>query len=206
MTRTREIIASILENGATSPIILTTGHTCRHAYGIRDAPNHFYMSGSMGMAPLIGLGVARQVDRTTIVVDGDGALLMNPAALLTIGRYRPRRLLHVVVDNGRYASTGGQPSSSETVDLPAIARVAGYPACMSAGDLARLEEVLPHLIADPCGPHLLHVRADADRDPAGPRVGIEPAENFRRFRDWLTGLVPGQPPISPRKEGTCCEN
>ena len=61
--------------------------------------------GAMGKASSLGLGVAlAQPDRTVLVLDGDGALLMNLGTLVTIAgqqppnlfalRIRGRRLLH----------------------------------------------------------------------------------------------------------------
>jgi len=38
----------------------------------------------------------------------------------------PRRLIHVVLDDGAYTSTGGQPTASRHIDLCKIARGCGY--------------------------------------------------------------------------------
>src|SRR5260363_465781 len=67
------------------PIIFTTGYSCRIAAHLRHRPNHFYRTGSMGLAVSIGTGVALATGLPTVVVDGDGSLLMNPASLIVAG-------------------------------------------------------------------------------------------------------------------------
>ena len=75
----------------------------------RDRPENFYTWGSMGLASSIGLGLAlARPERRTIVLDGDGSLLMNLGSLATIGVYRPANLVLIVWDNGEYGTTGGQ--------------------------------------------------------------------------------------------------
>ncbi|HWE92029.1 MAG TPA: thiamine pyrophosphate-dependent enzyme [Pseudonocardiaceae bacterium] len=182
-----DVIRSVIVNGTRSPIIFTTGYTCRDAFSVRDAPNHLYMTGSMGMAPVIGVGVARHTPRTTIVVDGDGALLMNPAAMLVVRQYLPGNYLHVLLDNGRYESTGGQRTSSSLFDIPDIATAIGYPRCTRLREPAELG-ALPELVDRPRGPHLVYVRVGPRQhanDRGAPRVVVAPAANFRRFQDWL---------------------
>ena len=78
----------------------------------------------MGMASSIGLGLAlAKPEARVYVVDGDGALLMNLGSLATIGLLRPPNLVVVVMDNGAYATTGGQSSpTSRGADLEAAAR------------------------------------------------------------------------------------
>lgn len=63
-------------------------------------PTNFYMLGSMGLAVPIGLGVAlAQPERTVIVMEGEGSVLMNLGALATVGREAPPNLTIVVWDN-----------------------------------------------------------------------------------------------------------
>ena len=51
------------------------------------------------------------------MLDGDGSVLMHMGALATIGHCLPRNLIHVVLDNQAYESTGGQPTTSAAVEL-----------------------------------------------------------------------------------------
>src|SRR5438309_10331166 len=51
-------MAALLELLTDQPVIICNGFPSREAYKIADRPTHFYMIGSMGSAPAIGLGVA----------------------------------------------------------------------------------------------------------------------------------------------------
>jgi phosphonopyruvate decarboxylase len=170
------------------PVIFTTGHTCREAYEVGDRPNHFYMTGSMGMSAAIGLGLAWRAGVSTVVVDGDGSLLMNPSSLLLAGSLPRIRLVHVVVDNGSYASTGGQPTASAGVDIIRLALAAGYRTARHIERPVDLAGALAALLAEPDGPHLLRVPVQARAGTDAPRVGLTPTANMHRMRAWVTGL------------------
>ena len=63
-----------------------------------------------------------------LVLDGDGALLLNLSSLPTLGWQRPPNLIHCVFVNGIYeASGGGRNATSANADLVALARGAGVP-------------------------------------------------------------------------------
>jgi thiamine pyrophosphate-dependent acetolactate synthase large subunit-like protein len=76
--------AAIAEILAAAPQVPTV-FASRVAASMDDRPDHFYMTGSMGLALAVGTGVTRASGQPTIVVDGDGSLLMNPATLLAAG-------------------------------------------------------------------------------------------------------------------------
>jgi len=89
-----------------------------------DVPNP-----AMGKGSSIGLGLALACpDRRVIVWDGDGGLLMNLGSLITIADQAPKNLFHIVLDNGMYATTGGQPvPNAGGFSFAGIARESGYP-------------------------------------------------------------------------------
>ena len=108
-------------------VVHANGYISRRSFTVEDRPGNFYMIGSMGLASSIGLGVAlSRPDRRVVIYDGDGNLLMNLGSTAMIAWTRPRNLLHVVFDNGVYASTGNQPTVSQKVPLEQIAAGAGY--------------------------------------------------------------------------------
>lgn len=92
--------------------------------------------GAMGKASSLGLGVAlARPDRRVIVLDGDGSLLMNLGALVTIGAMAPANLSHFVFENDVYETTGGQPvPGARRFDLAAIAKGSGYPRTVEFDD------------------------------------------------------------------------
>jgi thiamine pyrophosphate-dependent acetolactate synthase large subunit-like protein len=108
-------------------VVHANGYISRRSFTVEDRPGNFYMIGSMGLASSIGLGVAlARPDRRVVIYDGDGNLLMNLGSAPMIASTRPKNLVHVVLDNGVYASTGNQPAISASVRLEKIAEAAGY--------------------------------------------------------------------------------
>ncbi len=108
------------------PMVLTLGGTIREMIAVRGRrPNHLHMLDSMGLTTPIALGLALGLaDEPAIghvvAVEGDGSLLMGFSALTTIGLLRPKKLVVVVLDNGVYLATGGQPTASATTEPIAI--------------------------------------------------------------------------------------
>ncbi len=167
-------------------VIATTGKCGRELFTLADRPQHLYQVGSMGGAAGMGLGVALNVGRPVVVLDGDGALLMKMGTLATIGATAPGNLVHVVLDNGVHDSTGGQATVSATVDFARVALACGYPVAASADSLAGFETALTAAFAAP-GPHLVHLRIRPGSMAGLGRPTVRPPEVARRFRDFLAG-------------------
>jgi sulfopyruvate decarboxylase subunit beta len=106
--------------------VVFTGDTGRIARRVADRPNHFYLTGSSGLASSIGIGVALHARNTTVVVDDPSSLLANLAALVTAGMLTDLPLVHVVLDGATGASTDGGMASSGRADLCGLAMAAGY--------------------------------------------------------------------------------
>ncbi len=108
-------------------VIATTGKPSRELFATADRPENFYMQGSMGHAASIGLGLAlSRPDKKVLVLDGDGAILMHLGILSSIGHYKPKNLVHVVLDNESYETTGDQDTTSSSTDLKRTALACGY--------------------------------------------------------------------------------
>ena len=76
-----------------------------------DSTAAFTLSGAMGAAVAMGLGLAlAQPDRKVVVVTGDGELLMNVGTLASVGVLNPPNLSIICVDNEHYGETGWQES------------------------------------------------------------------------------------------------
>ena len=106
------------------------------------------VSGSMGKESSLGLGLAlARPDKKVIVLDGDGSLLMNLGSLVTIANVAPPNLIHFVVENGIYRTTGGQPIPNVgKFSFVALARGAGYANAHEFGDLESLENNIETVI------------------------------------------------------------
>jgi sulfopyruvate decarboxylase subunit beta len=104
------------------------GASAQELYNLGHRENFFYLQHAMGLASSIGLGLATHLPNERIVVlDGDGSVLMNLGTFVTLARYRPTNMIHVVFDNGSLLSTGGFDSQTAAgvTDIAAIARGAG---------------------------------------------------------------------------------
>ncbi len=124
-----EALKIITEVFPTEPAVITLGATVREliaTVGRRD--NDFYVLDSMGLPIAIGLGLALgrpDNPEKIVVVEGDGGLLMGLSSLTTVGFLKPKNLVIIVLDNGTYASTGGQPTAATTTDFAAVAEGCG---------------------------------------------------------------------------------
>lgn len=117
MTRLEAVYRIIRNLGKTDLLVVSTGYLCRDVYKLKDRPGNFYMCGSMGNAFSIGVGLALFCPKKVVVISGDGAALMNLGSLVAGNYLKLKNLTHYIVDNNRYASTGGQPTSSGFFDF-----------------------------------------------------------------------------------------
>jgi thiamine pyrophosphate-dependent acetolactate synthase large subunit-like protein len=105
-------------------------------------------SAAMSKGSSLGLGVSlAQPGTKVIVIDGDGSMRMNLGSMVTIANKGPKNLYHFVIENGMYATTGGQPTpGKDVVSLRDMARAAGYAAAYEFDDLedfaTQIEKVL----------------------------------------------------------------
>jgi sulfopyruvate decarboxylase subunit beta len=85
-----------------------------------------YIPSAMGQAPALALGLAlAQPGRGVVVVNGDGCTLMNLGCLVTLANH-PANVFLLILDNGLYEVTGGQPvAGGGRTDFAALARAAG---------------------------------------------------------------------------------
>ena len=117
-------IEKILERREPGDLVLsTTGMISREVFVIDDQPENFYMLGSMGLLSSLGLGLTLLMpERRVFVLEGDGSTLMSLGTLPLIAVEGPPNLVHVILDNEAYESTGSQPSISSEVDLAQVAK------------------------------------------------------------------------------------
>lgn len=181
-------IGAVLDVVTTEPIVFTTGYACRIARGIADRPNHFYMTGSMGLASSIGIGIAQQTELPTVVVDGDGSLLMNPVGLVTAGGQPHLSLVHIVLDDGRYASTGGQAVAPTGIDFGAMAAACGYRGVRRATDVATLTMILRAELSACTSPTFVHCALSDVDQPISGRVDGNLDGYAKRLRGHLRAM------------------
>jgi sulfopyruvate decarboxylase subunit beta len=108
-------------------IVVTTMSPIGVWHGLSDTPLDFaYIPSAMGHAPALGLGLAlAQPQRGVIVVNGDGCMLMSLGSLVTLAN-TPADVFLLIIDNGQYEVTGGQPTAGTGhADFAGLARGAG---------------------------------------------------------------------------------
>jgi len=158
----------IIKNIAKDVIFISTnGHISRDSFAVKDS-NDFYMMGSMGHALPIGLGISMNTKKKVFVLDGDGACLMHLGAMASVGKQKPKNLVHIVIDNETYGSTGKQPTVSPFVNFVKIAEGCGYKNFEKIEDREELEKAVKNAL-EKDGPTFIHVKINKSEEKR-PRV------------------------------------
>lgn len=146
-----------------------------------DGP-HLYLGASMGSALATAMGVAEAVpERTVVALLGDGELLMGAGALWSVSAYRPHNLLTVVLCDGAYAITGGQPLSGPTRFSEVAVALGGM-----SGRRVDSGDELRRALVDLDRPGVIEVELSG-REWPGPSPFVDPARVRREFETGLAG-------------------
>jgi sulfopyruvate decarboxylase subunit beta len=143
LLRTEAVAAFARSRGDMLTVVTMQAVGPWNALGQADSRN-FNVTGSMGSAGAIGLGLAlARPDERVLVLDGDGSLLMQLGTLASVAEQQPPNLYHAVFENGIYETSGGQalPGHSQA-DLLDVARAAGYRYARRFSDTRQLDEGL----------------------------------------------------------------
>jgi sulfopyruvate decarboxylase subunit beta len=125
----------------------------------RDIP----VGGAMGKASSVALGLALAQPNTKVILfDGDGSLLMNLGSLVTVANKAPKNLYHFVMNNGVYATTGGQEvPGAGLASYAEMAKAAGYPHAYQFEDLEDFVTRAQEVFSQP-GPVFVEARVVPD--------------------------------------------
>ena len=177
--RPAEAVAGALEETPEALFVSSLGTATSALRLASDDGPHLYLGGAMGCALAVALGVAEaRPDREVVAVVGDGDLLMGAGSLWSLSGLRPKNLLVLVLDDGRYAITGGQ----ELTAPDALAAVLdGLPAVSPAPATSR-EEVAKAVHETP-RPGVVLARIDEPTWP-GPSPFVDPARVRSRFSSY----------------------
>ena len=125
MSSRADAIRYVLDKHGTGALyVASTGYVSRAVHELAG-PDYqvFYMQGSMGLAPAIGLGIALHTERPVVVINGDASLLMALGSTHTLRDHAPANLFHYVLDNGCHESVGGQPSAPLEPGYPGVTEI-----------------------------------------------------------------------------------
>ena len=185
MMKRYDAIKRIVETIEDEFIISNIGFPSRELYGIEDRINTFYMSGSMGMATPIALGLSLALeeeddDRKVIVIDGDGSLLMNFGELVTVFAQNPKNLIIALIDNEAYGSTGSQETYSSKINLSNIARSIGFNEVYYIDAKNSVEDIDMQEYVYKKEPVFLHIKVNPGNSDA-PIIDLTPSQIKNRF-------------------------
>jgi thiamine pyrophosphate-dependent acetolactate synthase large subunit-like protein len=170
-----EAVAAVLEAAPRALLVSSLGtptSALREASG--DGP-HLYMGGSMGTALAAAIGVAeKRADRDVIALLGDGEALMGAGSFWSLAGIAPPNLLAVVLIDGHYTITGGQPLGVPDA-FGAVAAALGLETATArtAEEIVASVRVLPR-------PAVLEVRYE-ERTWPGPSPFVDPPVVRWRF-------------------------
>jgi thiamine pyrophosphate-dependent acetolactate synthase large subunit-like protein len=176
-------------------IVLSTHGSVDLWTALSDTPLDFaYVPASMGQGPALGLGLAlAQARHGVIVLCGDGHLLMNLGCLVTLAGH-PADLFLIVMDNGVYEVTGGQPTpGAGRTDFGGLARAAGVGRVYCFPTLPEWRAGVAEALSGP-GPVVIWLKVVPRPDQGAPTTAPPMAEQVARLRNLL-GV--SQPPVHP---------
>ncbi len=192
-----DLFRALADRRTDEIVIMTMTATLQWPLVSNDDLDFDFLAFGMGHAADFGLGLAlSRPERKTIVLKGDGGLLMSLGSLTTIGRLGPPNLLVLLLENRSYEMTGGQGLPAG-VDFGAMARASGIQngGSQGTGKVERLETLeafeaeLPRLLTEQ-GPHFV-VLPVTNSHPLPPVNHTDHAGRVTKLRTAL-GVVPAE--------------
>jgi thiamine pyrophosphate-dependent acetolactate synthase large subunit-like protein len=174
-----EAVAGALDETPAALFVSSLGTATSALRLASDDGPHLYLGGAMGCGLAVSLGVAEaRRDREVVAVVGDGDLLMGAGSLWSLSGLRPKNLVVLVLDDGRYSITGGQ----ELIASDALAAVvSGLPAvslerATSRAEVAKAVRTIPR-------PGVVLARIDEATWP-GPSPFVDPGRVRNNFASY----------------------
>jgi thiamine pyrophosphate-dependent acetolactate synthase large subunit-like protein len=167
-------------------VVVTTMSSVGIWAQLSDSPLDFaYIPSAMGHAPDLGLGLAlAQPKRGVIVVNGDGCMLMNLGSLVTLANH-PADLYLLILDNGLYEVTGGQPTvGSRRTDFAGLARAAGIQRVYTFDQLDAWRKGAAEALSG-AGPVVIWLKVEGRLGQKTPKAPHPMAEQVARLRQGL---------------------
>ena len=175
-----QAVAALLRAHPDALFVASLGTATSALRSASDDGPHLYMGGSMGSALAVAMGVAeKRPGRRVVAVLGDGESVMGAGSLWSLAGIRPANLLAVVLGDGHYAITGGQPLGVPAV-FAEVARTLGLTAAV-----AESEADAERLAGELAPPGLLEIRFE-ERAWPGPSPFVDAPVVRARFEAAAT--------------------
>jgi thiamine pyrophosphate-dependent acetolactate synthase large subunit-like protein len=183
----REALEVLAANRREQVVVTTMGSVAIWPQ-LSDSPLDFhYLPSSMGQGVPLGLGLClahKESGRGAVVLTGDGGTLMNLGCLVTAAQFDVP-LYILLIDNGLYEVTGGQPvAGAGRTNFAAIARGAGIGRVYECASRSEWEAVAAEAIGGP-GPVFAWLKVKGERGKATPSAPRPMAEQIARLREAL---------------------
>jgi thiamine pyrophosphate-dependent acetolactate synthase large subunit-like protein len=167
-------------------VVVTTMGSVALWPALSDTPRDFhYLPSSMGQGVPLGLGLClARPGLGVVVLTGDGGLLMNLGSLVTAAQYK-LPLYVVLIDNGLYEVTGGQPvAGAGRVDFDAVALGAGFERVYGFGTLDAWKQNAAAALAGN-GPVFVWLKVAGEKGKATPTAPRPMAQQIVRLREAI---------------------
>jgi len=171
--RGERVVVATMTSGGVWPALSDTGL------------DFVYIPSAMGHAPALGLGLAlAQPRRGVVVLNGDGCTLMSLGCLVTLAAEKANVFL-LIMDNGLYEVTGGQPvAGAGRTDFAGLARAAGIGRVYSFDTLAAWEAGAADALAG-TGPVAVWLKVEGRLGQKTPKAPHPLTEQVRRLQEAL---------------------
>jgi thiamine pyrophosphate-dependent acetolactate synthase large subunit-like protein len=189
MAMTHREALEVLAQHRGRRIVVTTMTSAGLWPALSDTPLDFaFIPSSMGQGTALGQGLAlAQPERGVIVANGDGCMLMNLGSLVTIASH-PAPVFVIVLDNGLYEVTGGQPTpGAGHVDFAGLARAAGIERVYCFDSREKWQSGAAEALRDP-GPVFIHLKVEGRMGQQTPKAPRPMKEQIGRLRDGLRSV------------------
>lgn len=190
----RQVIEIFARYRKDAPVMVSSGASGTILSQVDHRDPVMYNTGMAYTSPAcLGLALARP-DLKVVAIEGDGAMLMGLPNFVTIGRYLPKNLVVLVINNRVYRGTGPMELASATAmraDLGGFARAAGVPNVTVADDVEEVEEGIERAMAGD-GPSVVIANVDQTLilDPESGGAGPDRTDLSLAFQRWLREVQP----------------
>jgi thiamine pyrophosphate-dependent acetolactate synthase large subunit-like protein len=179
----RDAVRELLGERGEALVVTGLGSPTYDTFAAGDHDGNMYLWGAMGGAAMVGLGLAlAQPRRPVVVITGDGEQLMGLGGLATISVKKPGNFTLVVLDNGQYGETGGQPSHTALgVDLHRVAAAMGFASAVELREISQVADYRKELTKLTGGPRYISMRIAPGNPPRAlpARDGVYLKNRFR---------------------------
>jgi sulfopyruvate decarboxylase subunit beta len=199
MLKRKEALFAVRDLFGDTPCFVTVGLAWLDWCTARPSDGNFHLK-TLGSGSALGIGLALALPHRKIaVLDGDGAVIMNVNGLVTVGRVRPKNLIHIVFDNKIYESSGCIPTASAyNLDIAEFGKAAGIKSVRKVNELEAFKAAVKNAF-ETDGPHFIVATAEPSGEDANTSYSrlneVEGKFVFSRYLEKIEGRKLREDPI-----------